>query len=75
VKNSALEQAMRNHVQLDHAHCQAICLEIGERLQMALPLESLGLLPQDMRGQIDRLRKQDDDSPSIVPSMNQDLRS
>jgi hypothetical protein len=75
VKNPALEQAMKNHVQLDHVHCQAICSEIGERLQMALPLELLELLPQDLLRQIDRLQRLDEDSPSIVPSMNQNLRS
>jgi hypothetical protein len=72
VKNSALEQAMREHVQLDHVHCQAICSEIGERLRIALSQESFEL-PQEMQGQLERLQRLDEDSPSIVPSMNQNL--
>jgi hypothetical protein len=62
----ALEQAMRNHVKLDHLHCQAICSEIGERLRMALPPVPRELPPR-MQGQLDRLRTLDDDSPSAYP--------
>jgi len=64
---------MRQHVQLDHVHCQAICSEIGERLRVALTLDSVEFLPQDMQGQIDRLKNQDEESPSIIPSVNQNL--
>ena len=60
---------MRTQVQLEHVHCQAICSEIGERLRMALPLESLEV-PQKMQSQLDRLRTLDDESPSVVPSIN-----
>jgi hypothetical protein len=66
---------MREHAQIDHVHCHAICSEIGERLKIVLRQGSLEL-PQNIQDQLDQLRSLDEAaSPSIVPSMNQDLRS
>ena len=55
---------MPNHIDLDHKHCRAITLEIGERLGELLPLEPE--FPTSFKTQIERLRKLED-SPSIVP--------
>jgi hypothetical protein len=55
---------MPNHIDLDHKHCRAITLEIGERLGALLPLEPE--FPPSFKTQIERLRKLED-SPSIVP--------
>jgi len=57
--------AMRNRVDIDHAHSRAIVQEIGERLRAFLKEEPE--LSGSLRTQIDRLRELEEQSPSIVP--------
>ncbi len=45
---------MRNPLNIDHGHSQAICQEIGERLRAYLNGEPE--LPASLRNQIDQLR-------------------
>ena len=54
---------------IDHTHSRAIYMEIGERFRERL-LRNQTELPTSMSNQLDRLRESDEDSPSIVPSMN-----
>jgi len=56
--------AMRKRVDLDHTHSRAIVREIGERLRASLKPEPE--LPARLKRQIDRLRKLEECSPSIV---------
>ncbi len=65
---------MRNHVDIDHKHCRAIILEIGERLRASLREEPE--LPASFKTQIDRLRElEDQESPSIVPDKGERQRA
>lgn len=65
---------MRNQVDLDHQHCRAIILEIGERLRSS-QREELEL-PASFKTQIDRLRElEDEEPPSIVPEKGQHHRA
>jgi hypothetical protein len=54
---------------LDHAHCRAICDEIGERLREVLKPEALEI-PQRFVMLLDRLAKLEE-APSIVPSIDE----
>jgi hypothetical protein len=54
---------------LDHAHCRAICEEIGERLRQVLKPEALEI-PQRLLALLDRLSELDE-APSIVPSIDE----
>ena len=54
---------------LDHAHCRAICDEIGERLRQVLKPEALEI-PQRLVTLLDRLAKLEQ-APSIVPSIDE----
>jgi hypothetical protein len=54
---------------LEHAHCRAICEEIGERLRQALKPDVLEI-PQRLLALLDRLRELDE-VPSIVPSIDE----
>ncbi len=54
---------------LDHAHCRAICDEIGDRLREVLKPEAMEI-PERLRALLDRLA-QLDEAPSIVPSPDQ----
>jgi hypothetical protein len=54
---------------LDHAHCRAICDEIGERLRQVLKPEALEI-PQRLLMLLDRLAKLEQ-APSIVPSIDE----
>jgi hypothetical protein len=54
---------------LDHAHCRAICDEIGERLRQVLKPEALEI-PQRLVMLLDRLAKLEE-APSIVPSIDE----
>ncbi len=56
-------------VALDHAHCRAICDEIGERLRQALKPEALEI-PQHLRTLLDRFA-QLEQAPSIAPSIDE----
>jgi hypothetical protein len=62
---------MSNHttLQLDSAHCQAICEEIGERLRIRLDREA-GELPQPLRLLLGRFAELDG-APSIVPAIDE----
>jgi hypothetical protein len=62
---------MRNrNVEIDGAHCRAICAEIGERLHISLAGE-LPEMPPQMQLQMNQLRELDEHaSPSIVSSAN-----
>jgi hypothetical protein len=61
---------MEQRVHLDHVHCRAILLEVGERLRATLPVEGQSKLPAHIEDRLKRLRELDDDySPSIVPSL------
>lgn len=51
---------------LDHAHCRAICDEIGERLRQVLKPEALDI-PQRLLALLERLAELEQ-APSIVPS-------
>ncbi len=57
---------MRNPIDLDHTHAQAICQEIGERLRAYLREEPE--LPARIRRQVDQLCQLADEPPSIVPA-------
>jgi len=59
--------AMRNRIDIDHVHSQAIVREIGERLRASLKLEPE--LPASLKMQIDRLRELEEQSPSIIPGV------
>ena len=54
---------------IEHTHSCAIYMEIGERLRESLSRNQTEL-PARVSNQLDRLRELDEDSPSIVPSMN-----
>jgi hypothetical protein len=54
---------------LDHAHCRAICEEIGERLRQVLKPEALEI-PARLLALLDRLAELDE-APSIVPSIDE----
>ena len=56
---------MRNFIDIDYMHSRAIVREIGERLRASLKPEPE--LPASLKMQIDRLRKLEEQSPSIVP--------
>jgi hypothetical protein len=56
-------------IALDHAHCRAICDEIGERLRQVLKPEALEI-PQRLRMLLDRIAQQEL-APSIVPSLEE----
>lgn len=56
---------MRNRIDIDHTQSRAIVREIGERLRGLLREETK--LPSNLKGQMERLRDMDDESPSIVP--------
>jgi len=56
-------------IALDHAHCRAICDEIGERLREILKPEALEI-PQRLRELLDRLAQMEQ-APSIVPSIDE----
>jgi hypothetical protein len=58
---------MRNPINIDHKHSQAICLEIGERLQAYLRVEPE--LPAKLKKQVDQLLQLEGQSPSIVPDV------
>jgi hypothetical protein len=57
-------------VRIDRIHSGAICTEIGERLRMSLSKEQFDIIPDNLKNQLDQLRKLEEESPSIVPSMN-----
>ena len=54
---------------LDHAHCRAICDEIGDRLREVLKPEAMEI-PERLRALLDRLAQMDQ-APSIVPSLDE----
>jgi hypothetical protein len=56
--------AMRNHINIDSVHSQAIASEIGIRLRASLKPELE--LPANLGAQIDRLCKLEELSPSTV---------
>jgi hypothetical protein len=56
-------------IALDHAHCRAICDEIGDRLREVLKPEAMEI-PQRLRALLDRLAQMDE-APSIVPSLDE----
>jgi hypothetical protein len=57
---------MRNRIDIDPKHSQAIVQEIGERLRAFL--KEVPELPGSLRAPIDRLRELEEQSPSIIPS-------
>jgi hypothetical protein len=56
---------MHNRIDIDHLHSQAICREIGERLQAYLKPEPES--PVRLGKQVDQLCELEGRSPSIVP--------
>jgi hypothetical protein len=58
-------------LQIDSAHCRAICDEIGDRLRILLDKETGGI-PRSLALLIDRLAELDGprQAPSIVPAMD-----
>ena len=58
-------------IQIDSVHCRAICEEIGYRLDQFLDVEASALPPQ-LNWLLDQLRRQEEeDSPSIAPSLEE----
>jgi hypothetical protein len=57
---------MRNRIDIDSNHSLAIVQEIGERLRAFLQEEPERA--EGLRTQIDRLRKLEERSPSIIPA-------
>ena len=55
---------MRNRIDIDPKHGEAIVQEIGERLRTCLKEEPE--LPGSLRAQINRLRELEEQSPSII---------
>lgn len=61
---------MGSNVQIDSAHCRAICDEIGERLRVLLDRETTAL-PLRLQLLMERLAEQDlISAPSIAPSID-----
>ena len=58
---------MRNRIDIDRKHSRAIVQEVGERLRAFLKEEPE--LPGSLRTQIDRLRDLEEQSPSIIPTV------
>lgn len=56
---------MRNRIDIDYVHSRAIVRVIGKRLRASLKPEPE--LPARLKTQIDRLRKLEERSSSIVP--------
>jgi hypothetical protein len=58
-------------LQINSAHCRAICDEIGDRLRFLLDKQA-GEIPQSLQLLIDRLAELDGprQAPSIVPAMD-----
>jgi hypothetical protein len=56
---------MRNSIDIDPKHSRAIVQAIGGRLRASMKAEPE--LPGSFRAQIDRLRKLEEQSPSIIP--------
>jgi len=52
-------------IDIDHKHSRAIAKEIGDKLRAALKPEPDQ--PESLKTQIERLRKLEERSPSIVP--------
>jgi hypothetical protein len=69
-----MEFDMQNRiVRIDQIHSRSICAEVAERLRIILAMEQ-SEVPSGLKSQIDRLRKMEEQSPSIVPLMkNGDL--
>ena len=64
-------------LQLDHAHCRAICDEIGERLGLILRPQ-VSAIPQHLLALIEKLKQSNVDNciqlehaPSIAPSFDE----
>jgi hypothetical protein len=59
------------NIQIDRVHCRAICEEIAYRLNQLLNMKTSDLPPQ-LSLLLDRLRQQDqEESPSIAPSLEE----
>jgi hypothetical protein len=56
---------------LDSVHTRAICGEIAERLRASLSNDP-SPMPAFLERQLDQLRETEEQSPSIVPSMQGD---
>ncbi|WFU37574.1 hypothetical protein QA640_24175 [Bradyrhizobium sp. CB82] len=62
---------MRNRIDIDHAHSRAIAQEIGERLRGLLKEETE--LPTSIRRRMAQLRALEGDSPSIIPTFEENF--
>jgi hypothetical protein len=60
---------MRNPIDIDQTHTQAIRQEIGEGLRVCLGMEPE--LPTNLRKQVNLLHELEGQSPSIVPDVEQ----
>jgi hypothetical protein len=61
-------------MRIDAVHARAICDEIGERLGVMLRRSSSHELPPRLRDLMDQLARRDDEaSPSIVPTLEEML--
>lgn len=59
----------QHELQIDGAHCRAICDEIGERLRVILARDS-SALPHRLQSLMDQFAEQDlVSAPSIAPSL------
>jgi hypothetical protein len=57
-------------LQIDAVHARAICDEIGDRLRDILRRQASNELPPGLRYLMEQLAKLDDESPSIVPALD-----
>jgi hypothetical protein len=64
---------MRNPIDIDQTHTQAIRQEIGEGLRVCLGMEPE--LPTNLRKQVNLLHELEGQSPSIVPDVEQGSES
>ena len=69
--DTSMQRMPAPNIQIDSVHCRAICEEIGFRLNQFLNVEASELPPQ-LNRLLDQLRRQDEeDSPSIAPSLEE----
>jgi hypothetical protein len=69
--DTSMQRVFGPNIQIDSVHCRAICEEIGYRLNQFLDVEALALPPQ-LNWLLDQLRRQEEeDSPSIAPSLEE----
>jgi hypothetical protein len=70
--DTSMQRVLGPNFQIDSVHCRAICEEIGYRLNQFLDVEASAALPPQLDWLLDQLRRQEEeDSPSIAPSLEE----